>query len=114
MLAGRVLYGVYGLFAGVFRTARRNVYSPFCLLNLAFGFKFLFAGGVPSHSLPLPTTLSVAPFTCSSFMWHLYTAEMLVDEQRASVDPVENLGRSASLFGVPPVLQSDSEEKSSV
>ena len=44
MLAGRVLYGLYGLFGGVLRIAHRIVYRPFYLINFAFGFKFLVAG----------------------------------------------------------------------
>jgi hypothetical protein len=53
MLAGRVLYGFYGLFAGVLRIARRIVYRPFYLINLAFGFKFLVARDVPGNFLNL-------------------------------------------------------------
>jgi hypothetical protein len=53
MLAGRVLHGFYGLFAGVLRIARRIVYSSFYLVNLAFGFKLLVAGDVPSQFLSL-------------------------------------------------------------
>jgi hypothetical protein len=51
MLAGRVLYGFYGLFAGVLRIARRIVNSPFYLVSLAFGFKFLVARDVPGNFL---------------------------------------------------------------
>ncbi|MEA2544130.1 MAG: hypothetical protein QOH35_5496 [Acidobacteriaceae bacterium] len=49
MLAGRVLYGFYGLFAGVLRITRGIVHGPFYLVSLAFGFKFLVAGDVPSN-----------------------------------------------------------------
>jgi hypothetical protein len=53
MLAGRVLYGFYGFFADVLRIARCIVYSPFYLVYLAFGFKFLVAGDVPCNFLSL-------------------------------------------------------------
>jgi hypothetical protein len=53
MLAGRVLYGFYGLFAGVLRIARCIVYGPFYLVSLAFGFKFLVARDVSGNFLNL-------------------------------------------------------------
>jgi hypothetical protein len=51
MLAGRVLYGIYCLFARVLRIARRIVYSSSYLVNLAFGFKFIVARHVPGNFL---------------------------------------------------------------
>ena len=51
MLAGRVLYGFYSLFAGILRIARRIAHSPFRLVNLAFGFKVLVARDVPRNFL---------------------------------------------------------------
>ena len=71
MLAGRVLYGFYGLFASVLRIARRIVYSPFYLVNLAFGFKFLVARHVPGNFLSFTDGVTVAPLTCSLSICHL-------------------------------------------
>jgi hypothetical protein len=47
---GCVLYAVNGFFAGVPGIADCIVYSPFLLVNLAFGFKFLVAGDAPSKT----------------------------------------------------------------
>jgi hypothetical protein len=62
MLAGRVPYGFYGFFAGVLGIADCIVYSPFYLVNLAFGFKFLVAGDAPSNFLNLADR-----FICCTF-----------------------------------------------
>ena len=50
---GCVLYAVNGFFAGVLGIAAALCTGPFSLVNLAFGFKFLVAGDVPSNLFSL-------------------------------------------------------------
>jgi hypothetical protein len=59
---GCVLYAVNGFFAGVPGIAECIAYSPFYLVNLAFGFKFLIAGDAPSKLLNL-----ARHFICCTF-----------------------------------------------
>jgi hypothetical protein len=49
MSAGCVLYAVNGFFAGVLGVTSYITCSSFYLVSLAFGFKFLVAGDVPSN-----------------------------------------------------------------
>jgi hypothetical protein len=76
---GCVLYAVNGFFAGVLGIAGCIKYSPF-LVNLAFGFKFLVTGDVPSNLLSLAGHVICCTFHVLCPCATSTLQEMLVDE----------------------------------